>query len=78
MLVPQDVLQFENPVIVDPDCCAAVHVKLLPVTVDVNATLLALPLHIVCAVADPTGLGFTVTSTVNVAPAQPLAVGVTV
>ena len=56
MLFPHDVVQFENPVIVDPDCCTAVQVKLLPVTVEFNDTLLALPLHIVCAFADPSVL----------------------
>ena len=61
-----------------PDCNAAVHVKVVPLTFEFNATEVATPLHLVCAVADPVGFGFTVTSTVNGVPAQPLAVGVTV
>ena len=55
-----------------------VHVNVVPLTVEFKATLVVDPLQIVCGEADPIGVGFTVTSTVNAAPAQPLAVGVTV
>ena len=57
---------------------AAVHVNVVPLTVELNATLVAVALHIVCGEAEPTGLGFTVTSTLNVAPVHPFAVGVIV
>ena len=58
----------------------AVQVNVVPLTVEFNATLVVAPLQIVCeaGVADPIGVGFTVTSTANVGPAQPLAIGVTV
>lgn len=54
--------------------------KVLPLTVLVNPTLLVVPLQIVDedGVAVATGLGFTVTSTVKDVPAHPLAVGTTV
>ena len=44
-----------------PDCTAAVQVKVVPLTVEFKATDVATPVHLVCAEADPTGIGFTVT-----------------
>ena len=75
MLVPQDDAQLLNPVIVPPDgavCMAAVHVNVVPLTVEFNATLVDAKLHIVCddGEAEPTGIGLTVISTVKVAPVQ--------
>ena len=52
--------------------------NVVPVTFELNATLLAASLQIVCGEAEPTGLGLTVTSTVKVEPMQPAALGVTV
>ena len=81
MVVPHAEAQLLKPVMVPPEgevCMAAVHVNVVPVTVEFNATLLVLPLQTVCGDAEPTGLGFTVTSTVNGVPAQPAKVGVTV
>ena len=64
---------------VAPDCCAAVHVNVVPAAVELKATLVVAPLQMVSGLAEPTGFGFTVTSTVNGFPAQPLGeVGVTV
>ena len=56
----------------------AVQVNVVPLTVEFKATLVTVLLQIVCGEADPIGVGFTVTSTVNAEPAHPLAVGVTV
>ena len=74
-------MQLLNPVIVPllgTVVMAAVHVNDVPLRFELNGTLLVVPLQIVCGAAEPTGLGFTVTSTVKVAPVHPLAVGVTV
>jgi hypothetical protein len=62
-----------------PDC-TTVQAKVLPVTVLLRATEEAVPEQIVCeaGVAVATGIGFTVITTVLVAPAHPFAVGVTV
>ena len=49
-----------KPVIVAPDCCAAVQVNVELAIVELNATLVVAPLQIVCADAEPTGNGFTV------------------
>jgi hypothetical protein len=57
---------------------AAVHVNVVPVTVEFNATLLDVPLQKLWGLAEPTGLGFTVTVTVNEFPVQLPDVGVTV
>lgn len=77
--MPQAVPQLENPVIVAPDCCAAVHVYVVPATVELKATLVVAPLQIVSGLAEPKGFGFTVMSTVNVFPGQLLGeMGVTV
>lgn len=79
MVVPHAAPQFENPVIVAPDCCAAVHVNVVPAAVELNATLVVAPLQIVSGLADPIGFGFTVTSTVKVFPGQLFGeIGVTV
>jgi len=70
-----------NPVIVPPAgvvVIAAVHVKVVPLTVEFNATLVAVALQIVCGEAEPTGRGLIVISTVKEVPAHPLAVGVIV
>ena len=69
------------PVIVPPAgvvCNAAVHVKVAPLTVEFNGTLLVAPLQIVSGEAEPTGVGLMVTSTVKLFPGQVPAVGVTV
>ena len=59
---------------------AAVQVNVVPATVELNATLEVAKLQIVCdeGMAEPTGVGFTVTSTMKEAPGQALADGVTV
>ena len=77
-MFPQEVEQLLPPLI--PLLCETVHVNVLPATLDVSAKLGADPLHMdaVDGVAIAVGLGFTVTSTVNIEPMQPLAVGVTV
>ena len=46
MVVPQEEAQLLKPVTV-PLCSAAVHVKVVPVTVEFKATLVAEPLHMV-------------------------------
>ena len=52
---------------------------MVPVIVELSVTPEVAPLQIVCAVAEPVGNGFTVTSTVKVPPVQVVgAVGVTV
>jgi hypothetical protein len=64
MLVPQEDEQLLNPEIAPPlggVWTAAVHVKVVPAIVEFKAILLATPLQMVCAVAEPTGFGFTVT-----------------
>lgn len=76
MVVPEE---LPNPVIVPPVgvvMMAAVQVKIVPLTDELNATLVAVALQIVCGEAEPNGLGFTVTSTVKDTPVHPLAVGV--
>ena len=83
IVIPQAAAQLLKPEIVPPagmDCIAAVQVNVVPATVEFNATLVVPPLQIVCdeGVAEPTGVGLTVISTVNAAPGQPLADGVTV
>ena len=62
-----------------PDC-TTVQTKVVPVTLLVRTTEVAVPEQIVCdaGVAVATGVGFTVITTVLGVPAQPLAVGVTV
>lgn len=49
---------------------AAVQVYVVPVTVELNATLLAVPPHIVCGDAEPTGVGLTVIVKVFEGPVQ--------
>jgi hypothetical protein len=81
MVVPQDPAQLLNPESVPPEGAvwmAAVHVNVVPVTVEFNATLLDVPLQKLWGLAEPTGLGFTVTVTVNGLPVQLPDVGVTV
>ena len=83
IVIPQAAAQLLKPVIVPPAgmvCIAAAQVNVVPATVELNATLVVAALQIVCdeGVAEPTGVGFTVTSTVKNAPEQPLADGVTV
>ena len=62
-----------------PDC-TTVQAKVVPVTLLLSATEVAVPEQIVCdaGVAVATGLGLTVTTTVTGVPGQPPAVGVTV
>lgn len=78
ILVPQEDEQSLPPLMPLP--CETVHVKVLPDTLLVTARLGAVPEQIEAddGVAVTTGLGSTVASTVNVEPAQPPAVGVTV
>ena len=76
IVVPQAAAQLLKPVIVPPAgvvCIAAVQVNAVEpagVTVEFNATDDVDPLQIVCAVAEPTGIGLTVTSTVKFVPVQ--------
>jgi hypothetical protein len=74
MLVPEDAVAPETP------DCTTVHAKVVPATVLLSATEVAVPEHIVWApgVAVATGMGFTVITTVIGVPAHPLAVGVIV
>ena len=44
MVVPQEEAQLEAPE-TEPDNNAAVHIYVVPFTVELNATLLAVPLH---------------------------------
>ena len=77
--MPQDELQLLNPEQMPPDNCAAVQVNVLPESDAFNATPEDAPLQMVCAEAEPAGLGFTVTSTVKELPTQPFGdVGITV
>jgi hypothetical protein len=64
---------------VTPDW-VTVHAKVVPVTLLVNAMLLAFPEQIVCefGVATAVGVGLTVTVTTIFEPRHPLAVGVIV
>ena len=77
-MVPQEEEQLLNPVTVAPDNCAAVHVNVLPLTVELSAMLVAVPPQIVCGKAEPTGIALTVTMSVMDDPEQPLAAGVIV
>ena len=63
-----------------PLAVAAVHAKLAPVGVEVNAMFVAVPLQMAAdaGVAVPVGFGFTVTATVTGEPVQLFKVGVTV
>ena len=73
IVVPQAAAQLLKPVIVPPAgvvCIAAVQVNAVPTTVEFNATDDVDPLQIVCAVAEPTGIGLTITSTVKFVPVQ--------
>ncbi|MBV6474491.1 MAG: hypothetical protein JPMHGGIA_02815 [Saprospiraceae bacterium] len=65
MLVPQELLQLENPVIVAPENCAAVQVKLVPATLELRGTAPFSPLHMVTGAAEPTGPLVTTTETVS-------------
>jgi len=78
ILVPQAEAQSDPPLIPLP--CDTVHVKVLPDTLLVSEMPVEVPLQMDAleGLAVATGLGFTVTSTVNAVPAQPVAVGVTV
>ena len=64
----------------DTFVCTTVHENVVPVTLLVSATDVALPEQIVCddGVAVATGIGFTVIVTVIGVPAQPFTVGVIV
>jgi len=80
IVVPDELLK---PVIVPPAgvvVIAAVQVNVLPLTVELSAMLVAVALQIVCeeGVADPTGIGLTVTTEVMAVPEQLLAIGVIV
>jgi len=74
MFAPEDAVAPETP------DCTTVHAKVVPATLLLRATEVAVPEHIVCVpgVAVATGMGFTVITTVIGVPAHPLAVGVTV
>lgn len=71
-------MQLLNPVTVAPDNWAAVHVNVLPFTVELRAKLVVVPPQIVCGEAEPTGIALTVTMSVMDDPEQPLAAGVIV
>lgn len=53
-MVEHDELQFDSPLIV-PEKSAAVHVKVVPVTVEFKVIDVVDPLQMVCGVAEPTG-----------------------
>lgn len=77
-MLPDELL---NPVIVPPAgvvVMAVVQLNVVPLTVEFNATLVAVALQIVCGEAEPTGFGLTVTMSVIDDPEQPFAVGVIV
>lgn len=74
IVFPHDELQLDAPVIV-PLCTAAVQVNVVPVTVEFKATLVVPPVHIDCAEAEPTGLGFTIIVAVIGSPSQKVGVG---
>jgi hypothetical protein len=74
IVVPHDDAQFDAPDTL-PDSKASVHVKVVPLTVEFKATLLALPLHIACGLAEPTGVGFTVIVAVILLPTQKVGPG---
>jgi hypothetical protein len=58
--VPHAEPQLLKPVVVPPESCEAVHVKLVLPTVEFKDTPVPEPPHIVGDVADPTGTAFTV------------------
>jgi hypothetical protein len=62
-----------------PADCVTVHAKVVPVTLDVRAMLVAPPLQIVwlAGVAVTDGVGLTVITTFVPVPGQLLAVGIT-
>ena len=75
----QPALQLPFP-ITEPVITEEVHVKLVPVpalTVEFNDRLLDEPLQITILLAEPIGVGFTVSVTVSVPPVQPDELGVT-
>lgn len=76
MLLP---LPAEKPVAV-PEVTAAVQVKVVPAVALLSAIDVVPPGQRVCmaGVAIPTGMGFTVITTVAGVPEHPLATGVTV
>lgn len=57
--VPQPEVQSLKPAIVAPDCWAAVHVKVVPPTVEFSVTLVVAPLQMVAGEAEPTGVELT-------------------
>ena len=59
-----------------PDCKAAVHVKVEPLTVEFKPTDVATPLQLVCALAEPKGSEFTVIVPVAFAVPQPPVNGI--
>ena len=81
MVVPQAAAQLLKPVIVPPAgtvWIAAVQVNVVPATVELNATLDAVALQIVCGEAEPTGVGLTVTVARKFVPGQLNMTGVIV
>ena len=70
----------EAAVAPDTSDSATVQLKVVPVTLLVSAMEGAVPEHMVwdAGVVVATGIGLTVITTIMAAPAQPLAVGVTV
>lgn len=74
------IVEPEAAVPPETSVCATVQAKVVPVTLLVRAMDGAVPEHIVCnaGVVVATGIGLTVTTTILVAPAHPLAVGVMV
>jgi hypothetical protein len=78
MVDPEELLK---PEMVPPEgitLMAAVQANVVPLTVELRDTLVAVALQIVCAVADPEGIGFTVTIVASEFPVQPFATGVIV
>ena len=75
MFDPQAAAQLAKPVMVPPVgvvCIAAVQVKVLPASgvLELKAMIAVPALQMVWAVAEPTGTGLTVKSTVNGVPEQ--------
>jgi hypothetical protein len=66
------------PPVTSAPMAGAVQVYVVPAGTPAGVVLKAAPLQIVAVCAATTGIGFTVTVTVNVAPGQPFALGVTV
>ena len=78
MLLPQEEEQLLPPVVV-PVTLLVVQVKVVPESEELNEMAVVPPLQIVALLVVPVGFGFTVISTLKVAPTHPDGdVGVTI